>query len=259
MVVLSGGEIDRFMDEGFVRVRAAFDRNLAEAVRDVAAEQLRIDLGCPSTWTSPVVRGMVTGEPLRRAAASPALNEAIGQLLHGEDWAPRQDLGAFVVRFPSNADPGDAGWHIDSSFQPPGDERWFVNYRSKHRGLLLLCLVSDVAEDDAPTRILVGSHRKMPDLLRPAGEAGLPGAFAGQRSQIPLPDTAGVVELAVGDAGDVFVCHPFLVHAASWPHRGATPRFVTQPPIGVSDSLNLDRPRSQLSPVASAIRRALST
>ena len=31
-------------------------------------------------------------------------------------------------------------------------------------------------------------------------------------------------DLAVGDAGDVYLCHPFLVHAASYPHTGVVPR-----------------------------------
>ena len=32
-------------------------------------------------------------------------------------------------------------------------------------------------------------------------------------------------------AGDVYLCHPFLVHAATWPHTGTTPRFIGQPCI----------------------------
>ena len=38
-----------------------------------------------------------------------------------------------------------------------------------------------------------------------------------------LPPLAGV-RLATGQAGDVILCHPFLVHAASWPHTGRHPR-----------------------------------
>ena len=33
---------------------------------------------------------------------------------------------------------------------------------------------------------------------------------------------------ATGEAGDVYLCHPFLLHAADR-HRGTTPRFVAQP------------------------------
>jgi hypothetical protein len=36
---------------------------------------------------------------------------------------------------------------------------------------------------------------------------------------------------ATGTAGDVFVCHPFLVHRATWPHRGTRPRIISQPAV----------------------------
>ena len=217
----------------------------------------------PSSWAStlqartrgdrPVIRGVPTGDCFRQAANAPRLIDAVGQLVNPDAWQPRPNLGAFVVRFPSEEDPGDTGWHIDSSFQPPGDPRWFVNYRSKERALLLLCLLSDVGMDDAPSRLLAGSHREMARLLAPAGEEGLPGAYQGQASEIPLPASRSGEVFATGSAGDVFICHPFLVHAASWPHRGEQPRFLAQPPIA-SRGLNLDGPLNRLSPVARAIR-----
>lgn len=39
--------------------------------------------------------------------------------------------------------------------------------------MLMLSLFSDAGEDDAPTRIRVGSHRDMACILEPAGKAGL--------------------------------------------------------------------------------------
>ena len=38
-----------------------------------------------------------------------------------------------------------------------------------------------------------------------------------------------------GMAGDVFLCHPFLVHRASWPHRGRVPRVMAQPSIWLKE------------------------
>ena len=217
-----------------------------------------IDLGSPDTWRRPVVRGVPTGDCFRRASNAPRLLDAVAGLVNPDAWQTRPNLGAFVVRFPSHEDPGDAGWHIDSSFQLPGESRWFVNYRSKERALLLLCLLSDVGVDDAPSRLLPGSHLEMARLLAPAGEEGLPGAYAGQESEIPLPASTSGEVFATGSAGGVFVCHPFLVHAASWPHRGERPRFLAQPPIAVSNGLDLDGPLNRLSPVARAIRLGIS-
>src|SRR3546814_5813112 len=71
-----------------------------------------------------------------------------------------------------------------------------------------------------------------------------------------LPNADGPTALATGQAGDVFLCHPFLVHAASWPHRGTEPRVIAQPPIALDGSLRLDQAEADLSPVALAIGRA---
>jgi len=75
----------------------------------------------------------------------------------------------------------------------------------------------------------------------------------------PLPDPTGAVALATGLAGDVYLCHPFLVHAATWPHLGAHPRLIAQPPIALDGALGLDDPDRQLSPVARTVRRALDS
>jgi hypothetical protein len=248
--MLSAIELEQFADDGFVRVRSAIPRELALECRDLAATQLRIDMHDPTSWHEPVVRGLVEGEPLREAANSPRLLEAIHQLLDPDRWLPRPNLGLVVVRFPTEVDPGDAGWHIDSSFES-GDGRWHVNYRSRARGLLLLCLLSDVDVDDAPTRIMPGSHREMPALLRPFGDDGVFGLRA------PLPDPTRPTMYATGQAGDVYLCHPFLVHAASWPHRGTAPRFVAQPPIALVDALPVDGDDDDLSAVARTVIRGL--
>ena len=88
------------------------------------------------------------------------LYDAFDKLVGRSRWRKRPNVGNFVVRFPSEADPGDLGWHIDLSFpgetgDPEGRDysAWRVNVTSKDRALLLLFLFSDVGEDDAPTRI----------------------------------------------------------------------------------------------------------
>jgi hypothetical protein len=91
----------------------------------------------------------------------------------------------------------------------------------------------------------------VPPLLAPFADEGVYGLEA------PLPEPAGPIALATGEAGDVYLCHPFLVHAATWPHRGTEPRFVAQPPISINGSLELDGHIDRLSPVARAVRAAL--
>jgi hypothetical protein len=84
----------------------------------------------------------------------------------------------FEVRFPSNAIPGDLGWHIDLSFPADTGDRgggdysdWRINVTSRGRALLMLFLFSDVEEDDAPTRIRVGSHTTYLPYCCPSGRA----------------------------------------------------------------------------------------
>jgi hypothetical protein len=62
-----------------------------------------------------------------------------------------------------------------------------------------LFLFTDVVEPEAPTRVLVGSHL---DIAR-----------------------------VTGASGDVYLCHPFAVHAAPWPHRCDRPRTMAQPRV----------------------------
>lgn len=64
--------------------------------------------------------------------------------------------------------------------------------------------------------------------------------------------------LATGEAGDVYLCHPFLIHGAQI-HRGTAPRIIAQPPLVPTGLLDLDRADGAYSPVERAVRRALRT
>lgn len=126
-----------------------------------------------STWTKPVIRLPGYGqEPFKRAVNTTALYEAFDALVGKGRWVPRDGLGTFPVRFPSDSDPGDTGWHAEASFQG-ADGSWRTNVNSKGRALLMLFLFSDIGINDAPTRILTGSHLDVPQILDPFGEEGL--------------------------------------------------------------------------------------
>jgi hypothetical protein len=118
----------------------------------------------------------------------------------------------------------------------------------------MLFLFSDVGEDDAPTRIRAASHFDVARRLAPAGENGL---SLRELATNGFAETVGRPEvLATGDAGTVYLCHPFLVHAAQ-PHRGARPRFLAQPPLPPAEPFVLDRADGAYSPVEQAIRIVL--
>ena len=259
--VLSDAQIQQFINDGFVRIDEAFPNELADAGRAILWRDLPGDANDPATWTHPVVRlGWYGDEPFRDAVNSPVLHAAFDQLVGQGRWRPRMDLGTFPVRFPSPKDPGDTGWHIDVSFPGPNsswDERrdfsdWRASITSRGRALLMLFLFSDIGEADAPTRIKAGSHRDIARILAPAGEAGMSNAMlAPHFAAIDRPEVA-----ATGPVGTVYLCHPFLVHAAQM-HHGTTPRFLAQPPLHPALPLQIDRSDGDYSPVELAIRRSL--
>jgi phytanoyl-CoA dioxygenase PhyH len=233
-------------------------RELAEEARAI----LWRDTGCnpddPSTWTKPVVRlGFYSQPPFVAAANTATLRRAFDQSVGPGRWVPRGNLGTFPIRFPSSDDPGDAGWHSDASFgtEKPDFMSWRVNVYSKGRALLMLFLFSDVGPNDAPTRIRVGSHLEMARLLAPAAEEG---HSLGDLARHEFAETAHCPEVtATGDAGTVYLCHPFLVHAAQ-PHQGTRPRFMAQPPLlPASGQLQLTREDGDYAPVEVAIRHAI--
>ncbi|MFF0493201.1 phytanoyl-CoA dioxygenase family protein [Nocardia sp. NPDC004068] len=258
--MLTDAQIEGFITDGFVRIEQAFPRATADAGRAILWRATGRDPDDPRTWTEPVIRlGEHGEEPFRAAATAPALVEAFDQLVGAGRWLPRISLGTFPIRFPSERSAGDDGWHVDASL--PGEDytdflTWRVNVRSEGRALLMLFLFSDVSAADAPTRIRVGSHTRLSGVLAPHGAAGLP--IGGPEMQAAYADTADLPEVAAtGRAGDVYLCHPFLVHAAQR-HRGDRPKFMAQPPLLPREPCVLDRPDGAYSPVEQAIRRGLS-
>jgi hypothetical protein len=256
--MLSSQQVEQFITDGYVRLDRGFPRELAEQGREI----LWRDMGCSqldsTTWKRPVVwLGGYHDAPFANAANSPELLKVYDLLVGPDRWLPMRGLGTFPVRFPTDIDTADTGWHVDASFPGPHSAAddflsWHVNVNSKGRALLALFLFSDVGELDAPTRLRVGSHMMVARLLKPLDEDGI-----AVRS-LDLASTAACEEVvATGEAGTVYLCHPFLVHAAQI-NRGHAPRFMAQPALFSKKALDVRR-QSPLPvyPVEAAIRRAL--
>jgi hypothetical protein len=251
--VLSDAQVERFIRDGFLRLDGVFSQELAAECRKVLWSKTGCDPADRSTWTQPVVRIQHFDDPaLCEAAESPILKGAYDQLVGAGRWH-FYGFGTFPVRFPVPGEPGDDGWHFDGSYyDEAGGLR--VNLASRGRALLQLFLYSDVGEDDAPTRIRIGSHLDVPPFLVRGGEDGVLNEEVcrqlGMTERLPQA-------LATGAAGTVYLCHPFLVHAAQ-KHRGVEPKFMSQPPLGLAEPLRIDRPEGDLSPVEQAVRMAFS-
>lgn len=260
--MLSAADLEAFRRNGFVQVPAAVPWPVVDACVEVIWSRLAergVLRDVPSTWTAPVVRidcpeGGADGEPFAQAGTTKPLWDAYDQLLGPHTWWKREGVGGTIpVRFPHPSDPGDAGWHVEASFELDGQPR--ANIRSRDRGLLALFLFSDVGPEDAPTRVRVGSHIDTSRLLALADpEQGLHSDVLAQLATAASAHRP--VAQVTGSAGDVFLCHPFLVHAASWPHRGSTPRIIAQPGVALLTPFTF-ADRSAAHPVEAMILDAL--
>ncbi|WP_103962311.1 phytanoyl-CoA dioxygenase family protein [Nonomuraea solani] len=217
-------DVDRFIADGFAKLEAAVPREVGDAARDLMWRQIGLSPDDPSGWQQPVVwaADLAGKGPFGELMRSPRLREALDEVAGPGGYQPRGVLGNMPIRFPGKAPVDDRGWHIDASVALP-DGSWAVSGRPET--MLLLVLLSEVGEDDAPTRIRVGSHRDAAEML---GERVLDPFEAG-----PLLDEASKdrpVAYATGLPGDMYLVHPLTVHAAD-EHRGTRPRFMSQAPV----------------------------
>lgn len=245
------------MQDGFIPLRGAVEPDTVARCTALLWEEIGLDPLEPRGWVDPVrwVGGM-TNEPFVAAMNTPPLEEACDLLAGRGRWRRRASMGSFPLRFPHAVEPDDAGWHIEGSYLPDGAVTgdWHVNVRSRDRALLALFLFTDVGERDGPTRIRVGSHLDIPARLAAYGEAGVSSrAFSADAADA---SSHRPITFATGRAGDVFVCHPFLVHAAQ-PNHGSRPRFIGQPCVLSDEPYRWSRPDSACSPVERSIKRSL--
>lgn len=223
-------DLDAFAKDGYLYLEQAVLRPAADAARELLWQRIGVTRD-PAGWTQPVVwTADLTGEgPFGELVRSPMLAGALDAICGEGGWLPRGALGNIPVRFPVRPAADDRGWHID--LNTPGDDGvWHVTNRP--HTLLVLTLLSEVTIDDAPTRIRVGSHH---DTARVLGDEPLDAVTAG--ALVDAASASRPVRYATGAPGDMYVLHPFTVHAAD-EHRGRTPRFMAQGPIAISACLS---------------------
>lgn len=247
--------VEAFMRDGFIKLPGAVPEDVvADCVRLLWTET-GLDPADPGTWTEPVVwvAGMSQG-PFRRAMNAPALLEACERLAGPDRWMPCTSMGSFPLRFPNQLEPDGLGWHIEGSYLPERETTYWANVRSRDRALLALYLFSDVSEADGPTRIRAGSHLAVPAVLAPYGEEGT--SITSCAADLVTATDHCPVRYATGGAGDIYLCHPFLVHAAQANH-GTRPRFLAQPAVPAKSPYRTDLPDGDCSPVELTIKHAL--
>lgn len=251
--MLSDQQVEQFIEEGYVTIPAAFSRDIADQCKELLWQDLDVQRDDPSSWIHPVIRlGEKTDSAFVLSANSETLITAYKQLAH-QNWISRTSMGTFPIRFPSKTIPTDIGWHVDASYGVKLEDfmDWRINMFSRGRALLMLFLYSDVNKEDAPTLLQCGSHLEVARTLKAYGHKGL--SFLELAEHIPEPSNFQR-RAATGEAGTVYLCHPFLVHAAQ-KHEGTSPRFMAQPPLLSKNDFDITHP---LCPIEIAIANGLN-
>lgn len=249
MSVLTSQEVEQFVEQGFVILREAFSPEVAAGVRQLVWDRIGLSPERPEEWTQPLVhlKETVTG-PEVDAVFTPRLNAGLDEVMGQGRWIPVHSLGWWPVSFPGfDAPPWQGpttGWHVDGI-------QFHHRLNSPDQGLLPIMLLSDIDPGGGGTAVRVSSHKVCARILSEAGEAGLDvGTLAREVSDRA---TGEAVEVT-GQAGDVALVHPFLLHARS-ANTGSRVRFICNPCYALHEPMQFDR--KDLSPVEQAIVNAL--
>jgi hypothetical protein len=252
--VLTDDQVRHFIDKGYVVIHDCFSRQAAEEYTETIWTRLGYDRDDPSTWAESSIH-MPTHRNVDVREFAPKAWAAVCDLAGGEDRIaqPYTWGDGFIVNLWQGADrpwspasPQSPGWHKDGDFF-----RHFLD--SPEQGVLTLVLWSDVRHQGGATFVAAESVGPVARFLADHPEGVLPGEF-------PIPELVGqcteFVE-ATGRVGDVFLLHPYMLHAKGQ-NMLRLPRFITNPPVHLAGPMRFYRPDpSEFSLIEQAILRGL--
>jgi hypothetical protein len=249
-MVFNDSEIEQFISDGYVVLRGAFSRDLAEECREYVWRQVPSWDEC-TTYGQPMVqiRKGFGCAPFDRIM-NDRLSEGLDQLVGANRWRAPQLYGWWSLLLPGFAGPG--GWHVDG-----GQFRTNGQLTDHHHALVTLFLFSDAGPGEGGTAMIRGSHLTV---MR---------AIANARAGVnwddlkPTLSAAGVLSPSesqiahlVGQAGDVALMHPFLIHGFGANH-GNRIRFACNPLVQMTDDAKVERSDGEYSAVERALRKGL--
>lgn len=255
--VLTAEDATHFLDNGYVVLRGCFSREAAAEFTAPIWDRLGYDERDPSTWAEPSVH-MPARRQLDVREFAPRAWDAVCDLVGGADRIakdrPYTWNDAFIVNLCEGAErpwapasPGAPGWHKDGDFF-----RHFLD--SPEQGLLTLVLWSDVRHQGGATFVAADSVGPVARYLADHPQGIRPGDY-------PTGDLIARCSRfaeATGAVGDVYLLHPYILHAKAQ-NVLRRPRFITNPPLTLAEPMRFDRPGGDHSLVEQAILRALGT
>jgi hypothetical protein len=253
MKALTQSDIDQFLIKGYIKIENAFPREVAEEWTRNCFRRLGYDMEDKSTWAERRIH-MGGDVYVDVKDFAPRVYDSICDLLGGEErvgqpvrWSDHfiANLGVGSEDPWMPAGPNTPGWHKDGDFF-----RHFLD--SPEQGLLVFVNWTDVVHKGGPTYIATDSVPVVAEFLADRPEGVLPNEFNFKE----LVGRCQEFEEATGNAGDVFLLHPYMLHAASQNPLRAI-RVITNPPVHLNEPMRFSRPDGAYSPVELAVLRAL--
>lgn len=250
--MLTPQQREQFLAEGHIVIKGAFPREASlQWVREECA-RVGYDVDDPRSWRNGYERMELSRhEPL--ADYAPAAWQASCDLMGGEERVKNQpSISLFAMNFKQGADtpykPPSAessGWHKDG---------WhFLHFLdSPEQGLLGIPLFTDVLPQGGATFLAVDSVPVIARYLAAHPEGVGPDDFDTKALLAECHD----FREATGEAGDVYLLHPYMLHAVGQ-NVLQRPRAITNLCYELKEPMTLDRPDSDYSPVEAAVLRGL--
>jgi hypothetical protein len=263
--VLTDDQVEQFLTDGYVVIRGCFTREAASAYTKSLWTRLGYAPDDPATWFEPSVH-MPSHHTIDVASFAPRAWGAVCDLVGGPSRistaSPYTWNDGFIVNLWEGADrpwaeasPTAPGWHKDGDFF-----RHFLD--SPEQGLLTLVLWSDVRHQGGATFVAADSVAPVARFLAAHPEGVYPvevptPAGSPEPERFSYPDLIGQCTRfaeATGEVGDVYLLHPYVLHAKAQ-NVLRLPRFITNPPLTFASPLRFDGDDPSL--VEQAVLRAL--
>jgi hypothetical protein len=246
--VLTEQQAAQFVEQGYVVIRGCFSREAAREYTDSIWTRLGYAPDDPTTWAQPSIH-MPSHRDIDIRQFAPRAWGAVCDLVGGAQRVhPYQWNDGFIVNLSEGAEkpwqpasPASRGWHKDGDFF-----RHFLD--SPEQGLLTLVLWSDVRHQGGATFVAADSVGPVARFLAEHPEGAYPPDVPWTGVE-PRPVPFGWAELvsqcgdfveATGEAGDVYLLHPFILHAKAQ-NVLRVPRFITNPPVHLVEPMRFDR------------------
>ena len=263
----------QFIENGYVVVRQAFPREIAADICERTwhwfKQEYNIDRDDPSTWNKRFPgkridayltysgRGQVYRLQTDAPRAFQAQVDAVGgveRFLEGNDLAWNDaSIANLGIKNDPDWEPAGikrTGWHKDG-----WHFRHFLD--SPEQGLLTVPIYSDIAPSAGGMHVAADSVAPVARLLADHPEGLHPDSVQGSGYLVPgLLEQCHVFEELVGEAGDMVIVHPYLLHRAC-PNPAAIPRFISNKSPILSEPLCFNRSSDHYSLVELAVLRAL--